>query len=104
MLSDKAFQQVLNLIFGPEVMIAESGFEVGEYLDGGLTVSNVKIIAFVMALILALIVVLFMKQSRMGQAIRATSQNARAARPYGPLPFLPGAAPAAVGRRQSNGP
>jgi branched-chain amino acid transport system permease protein len=76
-------QQVLNLIFGPEVMIAESGFEVGEYLDGGLTVSNVKIIAFVMALILALIVVLFMKQSRMGQAIRATSQNARAARIMG---------------------
>jgi branched-chain amino acid transport system permease protein len=76
-------QQVLNLIFGPEVKIAESGFGMGEYLDGGLTVSNIKIIAFFLALALALVVVWFMKKSRMGQAIRATSQNARAARIMG---------------------
>jgi branched-chain amino acid transport system permease protein len=76
-------QQLLNLIFGPEVKIAESGFGIGEYLDGGLTVSNIKIIAFFLALALALVVVLFMKKSRMGQAIRATSQNARAARIMG---------------------
>ncbi|MBT3791334.1 MAG: branched-chain amino acid ABC transporter permease [Alphaproteobacteria bacterium] len=76
-------QQLLNLIFGPEVKIAESGFGIGEYLDGGLTVSNIKVIAFFLALALALVVVLFMKKSRMGQAIRATSQNARAARIMG---------------------
>jgi len=76
-------QQVLNLIFGPEVMIAESGFETGQYLDGGLTVSNIKVLGFVLALLLAVAVVVFMKKSRMGQAIRATSQNARAARIMG---------------------
>jgi len=76
-------QQVLNLIFGPEVKIAESGMEIGSYLDDGLTVANVKILSFFMALALALSVVLFMKKSRMGQAIRATAQNARAARIMG---------------------
>jgi len=76
-------QQVLNLIFGPEVMIAESGFETGQYLDGGLTVSNIKVLGFILALMLAAAVVVFMKKSRMGQAIRATSQNARAARIMG---------------------
>jgi branched-chain amino acid transport system permease protein len=76
-------QQVLNLIYGPEVMIAESGFETGQYLDGGLTVSNIKILGFILALLLAAAVVVFMKKSRMGQAIRATSQNARAARIMG---------------------
>ena len=50
-------QQLLNLIFGPEVKIAESGFGIGEYLDGGLTVSNIKVIAFFLALALALVVV-----------------------------------------------
>jgi len=76
-------QQLLNLIFGPEVKIAESGMEIGQYLDGGLTVSNIKILSFFMALALAFSVVLFMKKSRMGQAIRATAQNARAARIMG---------------------
>ncbi len=76
-------QQVLNLIFGPEVKIAESGLEIGQYLDGGLTVANIKIVSFFMALALAFSVVLFMKKSRMGQAIRATAQNARAARIMG---------------------
>lgn len=76
-------QQGLNLVFGPEVKIAESGFEIGHYLNGGLTVANIKIVSFFMALGLALAVVIFMKKSRMGQAIRATAQNARAARIMG---------------------
>ncbi len=76
-------QQVLNIIFGPEVKIAESGLPIQIFLDGNLTVAMIKVVSFVMAGVLALCVVFFMKNSRMGQAIRATSQNARAARIMG---------------------
>ena len=76
-------QQVLNLIYGPEVKIAESGLAINSYMGGNLTIADIKVVSLVMAGVLALAVVVFMKKSRMGQAIRATSQNARAARIMG---------------------
>jgi branched-chain amino acid transport system permease protein len=76
-------QQLLNIVFGPEVMIAESGFETRSYLDDGVTIADIKLVSLILVVILAIAVVLFMKKSRMGQAIRATSQNARAARIMG---------------------
>ena len=76
-------QQLLNIIFGPEVLTAESGFETRSYLDNGVTVADIKLVSLVLVIILAAGVVWFMKKSRMGQAIRATSQNARAARIMG---------------------
>ena len=39
--------------------------------------------SFLLAVVLALVITFFMKKSRMGRAIRATSQNARAARIMG---------------------
>ena len=50
---------------------------------GFVTVANIKFVSFVLCAILAAAVVLFMKHSRMGQAIRATAQDARAARVMG---------------------
>ena len=76
-------QQLLNLIFGPEVQTAESGFEIRSILGGMVTVADIKLIAFVLTVVLAAIVVTFMKYSRMGQAIRATAQDARAAKVMG---------------------
>ena len=76
-------QQALNLIFGPEVKVAESGFATHSFFDGGLTVYVTKVVSLGLVTVLAIGVVLFMKRSRMGQAIRATSQNARAARIMG---------------------
>ena len=76
-------QQVLNLMFGPEVRIAESGFETRSLFDGLLTVADTKVVAFVLTGLLATAVVLFMTHSRMGQAIRATAQDARAAKVMG---------------------
>jgi branched-chain amino acid transport system permease protein len=53
-------------------------------LFGGLvTVAEIKLVAFAAALILGSLMLLFLKRSRMGQAIRATAQNARAARILG---------------------
>ena len=76
-------QQVLNLIFGPDVQIAESGFAIRSILGGLVTIADIKFVAFVLAGILAIIIVVFMKYSRMGQAIRATAQDPRAAKVMG---------------------
>ena len=76
-------QQSMNLIFGPEVRTVESGFKTREMFDGLVTVTDIRMISFVLCGALALALVLFMKRSRMGQAIRATAQDARAARVMG---------------------
>ncbi len=76
-------QQLLNLAFGPEVQVAESGFEIRSFLGGMVTMADIKFISLVLAAILAALVVTFMKYSRMGQAIRATAQDPRAARVMG---------------------
>jgi branched-chain amino acid transport system permease protein len=52
-------------------------------LDGMLVVSQTKVVALAIALAIGLALVVFMKRSRLGQAIRATAQNARAARILG---------------------
>ncbi len=76
-------QQGLNLAFGPEVRTAQSGFGTQFLFDGMVTVARIKLISFILAGILAAALVVFMKRSRMGQAIRATAQDPRAARIMG---------------------
>jgi branched-chain amino acid transport system permease protein len=75
-------QQVMNLIFGPEVRIIDPKLPIYEFFDF-ITVPMAKIISLILAAIFALIITLFMKKSRMGQAIRATAQDVRAARVLG---------------------
>lgn len=76
-------QQGLNLMFGPEVQTAESGFEIRSLFGNQVTVADIKFISFLLAGGLAAAIVIFMKRSRMGQAIRATSQDPRAAKIMG---------------------
>ena len=76
-------QQLINQMFGPEVQTAESGFKTRFFFDGMVTVADIKLIAFCLTAVLAGMVVTFMKFSRMGQAIRATAQDARAAKVMG---------------------
>ncbi|MDX1487943.1 MAG: branched-chain amino acid ABC transporter permease [Acidiferrobacterales bacterium] len=73
--------QLLNHMFGPEVQVAESGYPTLTW--GLLSVAVIKFVAFVLTIILAAAVVIFMKYSRMGQAIRATAQDSRAAKVMG---------------------
>ena len=75
-------QQVMNLIYGPEVRIIDPELPIYEFFDF-ITVPMAKIISLILAAIFALIITIFMKKSRMGQAIRATAQDARAARVLG---------------------
>jgi len=76
-------QQLLNRIFGPEVKTAESGFAIRSMFGNQVTVSDIKLVSFVLAALLATGLILFMRNSRMGQAIRATAQDARAAKVMG---------------------
>ncbi|MDP6765543.1 MAG: branched-chain amino acid ABC transporter permease [SAR324 cluster bacterium] len=76
-------QQLINQMFGPEVQTAESGFKTRFFMDDMVTVADIKLISFVLTAVLAFIVVTFMKYSRMGQAIRATAQDVRAAKVMG---------------------
>ncbi len=76
-------EQVLNILFTSDTQSADAGFE-SWFLFGGLvTIPQVKLLGFILAAILATAVILFMKKSRMGQAIRATAQDPRAARVMG---------------------
>jgi branched-chain amino acid transport system permease protein len=76
-------EQALNLAYGPEVRTADAGFGTLAFADGMVTVAEIRFISFALAVLLAAGVIVFMKKSRMGQAIRATSQDARAARVMG---------------------
>ena len=75
--------QMLNVLFGPEVQVAESGFETHSFFGGLVTVATIKFVSLCLAGLLATIIVVFMKFSRMGQAIRATAQDPRAAKVMG---------------------
>jgi branched-chain amino acid transport system permease protein len=76
-------QQLMNTMFGGEVRIANAGLGSWFLMGGIVSISQVKVIAFVLATVVAVVLVLFLKRSRMGQAIRATAQNPRAARVLG---------------------
>jgi branched-chain amino acid transport system permease protein len=76
-------QQSLNLVFGPDVQTIRSGFGRYEMFGGMVDVTQIRLIAFGLCIVLAVAMVLFLKKSRLGQAIRATAQDPRAARVLG---------------------
>ena len=76
-------QQGLNLTFGPDTESANAHLPTWDFAGGLITVTATRLLGFLLAALLAVGVVLFMKNSRMGQAIRATAQDARAARVLG---------------------
>lgn len=74
--------QIMNLLFGSDTQSIELDYPTLYFLDI-IDVPIAKLIGVGMAAMLALCVVSFMKFSRMGQAIRATAQDPRAARVLG---------------------
>jgi branched-chain amino acid transport system permease protein len=75
--------QILNLLFGSDTQSVNLGYDTLYFADSLITVPIAKLIGVLMAATLAAAVIVFMKSSRMGQAIRATAQDARAARVVG---------------------
>jgi branched-chain amino acid transport system permease protein len=76
-------QQVLSNIVGPETRTAHSELGTLTMLGGMVTVTEIRVISLVLCLALAIGLVLLMTRTRMGRAIRATAQDARAARVLG---------------------
>src|SRR5699024_1792941 len=76
-------QQLLNQIFGADVQTLPNDLGSWFLFNGVVSIPKIKFIAFVVALALGSVLIVFMRRSRLGQAIRATSQNARAARILG---------------------
>jgi len=76
-------QQLIDQIWGADIQTADSGLGTLFLFDNMVTVSEIKIVAFVIVMVLGAGLVVFLKRSRLGQAIRATAQNARAARIMG---------------------
>ena len=76
-------QQLIDQIWGADIQTADSGLGTRFLFDNMVTVSEIKVVAFVIVVVLGAGLVVFLKRSRLGQAIRATAQNARAARIMG---------------------
>ena len=75
--------QIMNLLFGSDTQSVQLDYATFHFADGLIDVPAAKLIGVVLAMTLAGGVILFMKRSRMGQAIRATAQDPRAARVMG---------------------
>jgi branched-chain amino acid transport system permease protein len=76
-------QQLANQLFGSDVRTIESGLGSVSIAAGMLSFARIKVVAFVGAIALGAVLVWFLGHSRLGRAIRATAQNARAARVLG---------------------
>ena len=76
-------QQLMNLIFGADVVVAQSNFGTTLLFDNSVTLPNAKIFSSFVSIIFAIALVIYMKKSKLGRAIRATAQNSRAAKILG---------------------
>ena len=76
-------QQLMNLFFGADVQVAHANFGSFALFDGALILPRIRLVSLGVCVLLALAVVVFMKRSKIGHAIRATAQNARAAQIMG---------------------
>ncbi|MEH2535080.1 branched-chain amino acid transport system permease protein [Bradyrhizobium sp. AZCC 1588] len=76
-------QQLMNTLFGGNVQVVDAGLGTTLLMGGMVTLAQIKLLAFALAAVLAVALVVFLRRSRLGQAIRATAQNARAARVLG---------------------
>ena len=76
-------QQLMNQIFSADVQTVESGLGTWLMFDNAITVLQIKVVSFFIAIVLGICLALFLRKARLGQAIRATAQDARAARILG---------------------
>jgi branched-chain amino acid transport system permease protein len=76
-------QQLMNKIFGADVQTVDPGLETWFLFDGAVTVLQIKVVGCFIAVVLGVCLAGFLKKTRLGQAIRATAQDTRAARILG---------------------
>jgi branched-chain amino acid transport system permease protein len=76
-------QQLANAYFGADIRSVRSGLGTTFLAGGQVSIANIKLVAFGEAIVFGIALRWFLKSSRLGQAIRAAAQNARAARILG---------------------
>ncbi|MEK9716931.1 MAG: branched-chain amino acid ABC transporter permease [Pelagibacteraceae bacterium] len=76
-------QQLMNFGFGSDVVVAQSNFGTLMLFNKSVTIPYSKLFSSVVSIAFAIALVMYMKKSRLGRAIRATAQNARAAKILG---------------------
>lgn len=76
-------QQLMNFVFGADVVVAQSEYGTTMLFDNSVTLPNSKIFSAFVSVLFAIALVIYMKKSKLGRAIRATAQNARAAKILG---------------------
>ena len=77
------FMQLMNFAFGADVVLANSEFGTTMLFNNSVTLPNSKLFSALISIIFAIGLVVYMKKSKLGRAIRATAQNARAAKILG---------------------
>lgn len=76
-------QQLTNTLFGSEVRSVDTHMDSFYMLDGAVTLAWIKVAACALALFAGTGLWFFLRYTRLGQAIRATAQNPRAAHVLG---------------------
>ena len=76
-------QQLMNFVFGADVVVAQSNFGTTILFDNSVALPNAKIFSALVSIIFAIALVMYMKKSKLGRAIRATAQNSKAAKILG---------------------
>ena len=76
-------QQLANQLFGADIRTLPTNLPSLSFADGLVSIASIRIVAFAAAVLVGAALIAFLHASRMGRAIRATAQNARAARVLG---------------------
>jgi branched-chain amino acid transport system permease protein len=76
-------QQLANQLFGADIRTLPTNLPSLSFAEGLVSIASIRIVAFAAAVLVGIALVAFLRKSRMGRAIRATAQNARAARVLG---------------------
>jgi branched-chain amino acid transport system permease protein len=77
------FAQLANQLFGADMQSIDPALGTLNLFDNKITLSLIKVVTLCLTLVIGALLVLFLKRARLGQAIRATAQNSRAARLMG---------------------
>jgi branched-chain amino acid transport system permease protein len=75
--------QLANVLFGADMQSIDPGLGTLSLFHNAVTVSAIKLVTCGLTLVVGALLVLFLKRTRLGRAIRATAQNPRAARVMG---------------------
>lgn len=72
-------QQLMNILFGADIQTVNSGLGTFFLFNNQLSIPKIKLVSFGMAVLFGIFIFFLLKHTKLGQAIRATAQNPRAA-------------------------